>query len=560
VRLVARGVYRRVRPYWSEASVAPFAELAAAIHHEQAEWEQAKTQAAGQRVLIATSTGGNLPMSLMEATLGVGLTLRGAQVDYLLCDAALPACLQASIQPHEDAVFTRDGIRPLACDACYSSGLQMLTPLGLSIQRYRAWLLSGEFGQVRALAQTLSLAELQTYHWQDISIGEHALAGTLRYFARGDLDGEPDALAVMRHYFVAALLTAYAVHRLLSQKPYDVVCFHHGIYVPQGVIGAVARALGVRVVNWNPAYRKHCFIFSHTDTYHHTLMDEPTSLWETMRWDDATEADIMGYLKSRWDGAQDWIWFHNAPQFDPAKISTQTGIDFSKPTIALLTNVIWDAQLHYPANAFPTMVAWLLASIAYFHTRPDLQLVIRVHPAELRGAVPSRQRVVDEIAKHYPQLPPNVFVISPDSDVSTYVLCSQCDSVLIYGTKTGVELTSIGIPVIVAGEAWIRNKGITYDASTQAEYFSLLEQLPLQRRLDAPQIQRARRYAYHFFYRRMIPLEFMKPTGGWPPYVPDIPDLAALREGADSGFDVICRGILDQQPFVFLREDSHAQP
>ncbi len=42
----------------------------------------------------------------------------------------------------------------------------------------------------------------------------------------------------------------------------------------------------------------------------------------------------------------------------------------------------------------------------------------------------------------------------------------HCSTVLIYGTKTGVELSAQGTPVIVGGEAWIRNKGLTMDASS----------------------------------------------------------------------------------------------
>ena len=52
-------------------------------------------------------------------------------------------------------------------------------------------------------------------------------------------------------------------------------------------------------------------------------------------------------------------------------------------------------------------------------------------------------------------------------------------SVIIYATKMGVELTALGIPVIVAGEAWVRNKGLTQDATSKAHYFELLSQLPL---------------------------------------------------------------------------------
>jgi hypothetical protein len=60
----------------------------------------------------------------------------------------------------------------------------------------------------------------------------------------------------------------------------------------------------------------------------------------------------------------------------------------------------------------------------------------------------------------------------------------QCNAVIIYGTQTGVELTSMGMPVIVAGEAWIRNKDITLNAGSIEEYFELLARLLLNDQLD----------------------------------------------------------------------------
>ena len=50
--------------------------------------------------------------------------------------------------------------------------------------------------------------------------------------------------------------------------------------------------------------------------------------------------------------------------------------------IGLLTNVSWDAQLHYPANAFANMLDWLVQTCRYFATRPDLQLL---DPGPSRG-------------------------------------------------------------------------------------------------------------------------------------------------------------------------------
>ena len=107
-----------------------------------------------------------------------------------------------------------------------------------------------------------------------------------------------------------------------------------------------------------------------------------------------------------------------------------------------------------------------------------------------------------------------------------------------------------GVPVIVAGEAWIRNKGVTHDATSPADYFRILGQLPFADRLGAAQLARARRYAYHFFFNRMIPLPFIEPKAGYPIYRLKLGRLEDLGPGVAPGLDVICNGILEHTPFV----------
>ena len=111
------------------------------------------------------------------------------------------------------------------------------------------------------------------------------------------------------------------------------------------------------------------------------------------------------------------------------------------------------------------------------------------------GLLRERQPVEPELRRRYPVLPENVHVVGHDSPLNTYGLMRLCRSVLIYGTKTGVELTPLGQPVVVAADAWIRGKGLTLDASTKDEYAELLERAPTLEPLDEETVARARRYS-----------------------------------------------------------------
>ncbi len=528
------------------------------IERDRRLWRKALSRARrGPEVLIATSMGGFSAGLLVESVLGAALTLRGARVRYLVCDHALPACLQTHVLPPGEhaQTLTEYRLKDLLCGECWNRGSQLLTALGLPIDQYGDLLTEPDRREARRLAADIPADHIADYQWQGMRVGEHAQAGALRFYARGQLADAPLGETTLRRYLEAAVLTGMVMRKLLARRKVDRACFHHGIYVPQGIIAEACRTAGVPLVTWNVAYRKSCFIFSHDDTYHHTMLSEPVSNWERMEFGRQQEQEVMEYLASRLTGSRDWIWFHEKPIEDVAHLTRDLGIDFDKPVIALLTNVFWDAQLHYPANAFKDMLQWVLETIGYFARRSDLQLLIRIHPAEIRGHVPSRQPLLAEIQKVYPHLPANVFVIPPESNTSTYAAMDKCDAVIIYGTKTGVELSSVGIPVIVAGEAWVRGKGITRDANSPREYFDILDSLPWRRRLDDITRHRARKYAYHFFFRRMIPLPFMEPRqGGSAPFGVKLTGLQELLPGRYPGLDVICDGILSRAPFVYPAE------
>lgn len=520
-------------------------------------WHDALEKAKnGPRVLIPTSVGGLSAATILEGMLGVSLTLRGANVRFLLCDGVLPACLHVHAGKLKGVeVINEYHLKKEVCPGCQSRGDNVYRSTGLPIQYFSDFLHSNEIESIRCDAERIELSAVQKYQKNNVAIGEHALAGALRFYAVGNLPDTDEARRLLRRYLESALITELVMSRMQAEHGFEVAVFHHGIYVPQGIIGEVARRERVRVVNWQVAYRKQCFIFSHKETYHRTLIDEPSSAWENIPFNNEIDKTIMSYLKSRWDGSNDWIWFHDQPENEIATIARLIGLNFSKPTVSLLTNVYWDAQLHFKANAFTDMLEWILQSIDYFSRRPDLQLVIRIHPAEVRGAIPSRQPIVEEIQKVYPKLPKNIFLVPPESNVSTYALCHASDTVIIFGTKTGVEISAMGIPVVVAGEAWIRNKGITMDATSPQSYFEILAGLPLKKRLPKDLVERAKKYAFHFFYRRFLPLKFMHPCDAKVPYRIGIDGLEELLPGGDGGLDVICDGILKQSEFIYPAEN-----
>ena len=61
-------------------------------------------------------------------------------------------------------------------------------------------------------------------------------------------------------------------------------------------------------------------------------------------------------------------------------------------------------------------------------------------------------------------------------------------------------------------------------------------------------------YAYHYFFRRMIPVHSFDPAAPTGPFTVSVETLADLLPGKDPGLDVLCEGILNGSPFIYPTE------
>jgi len=187
------------------------------------------------------------------------------------------------------------------------------------------------------------------------------------------------------------------------------------------------------------------------------------------------------------------------------KLRADLGLD-ERPVVLLATNVLGDS-LTLGRNIFTaSMAEWVEKTAQYFAHRPDVQLVIRVHPGERLMKGPS---MVGVLARALPQMPEHVHIIAPEQKINTYDLMEIASLGLAYTTTVGMEMAMRGVPVILAAQTHYRGRGFTYDPETWEEYYTtlqtLLADLP-SHRLSEAQVETAWNYAYRFFFD--FPLNF----------------------------------------------------
>ncbi|MEW6180722.1 MAG: hypothetical protein AB1522_12435 [Chloroflexota bacterium] len=295
---------------------------------------------------------------------------------------------------------------------------------------------------------------------------------------------------------------AQAVLAYLRQNRPDVVIVPNGTIQELGVVYRVARHLKLPVVTYEFSDQRQRIWLA----YNSEVMRQDTAkLWEASK-DQPLREDQLERMRSLMMARQRasmWENFARLWQGKPAEGGEQArrklGLD-QRPVVLLATNVLGDSLTLGRQVFSKSMAEWISRTVQYFIGRPDVQLVIRVHPGEV---LTHGQSMADVVQQILPRLPENIRLIRASDEINTYDLIEVADVGLVYTTTVGLEMAMMGLPVVVAGQTHYRDRGFTYDPDSWVTYFKLLGHIlenPTEYRLSREQVNQAWQYAYRFFF------------------------------------------------------------
>ena len=135
------------------------------------------------------------------------------------------------------------------------------------------------------------------------------------------------------------------------------------------------------------------------------------------------------------------------------------------------------ARVHHRPPLFATQVEWLHSIIGWVALRPDLFLIVRVHPREMpnrREATISEHSIA--LKAFLVDLPANVTVNWPDQGISLYDLVEDADVFLNSWSSTGKEMSMLGRPVVTYGDSLIfYPTELNYIAATPQAYLAQID-------------------------------------------------------------------------------------
>jgi hypothetical protein len=332
------------------------------------------------------------------------------------------------------------------------------------------------------------------------------------------LDNELYKLRLHRNQSAAIAAFSY----LRRHNP-DVIILPNGTILEFGVIYQVARYLDIPTVTYEfGEQRDRIWLAQNAEV----MRQDTSKLWQRHQSQALNQNQLSQVRKLFTSRQRGSLWenftrrWQGVPSAGGAQVRHTLGLD-QRRIILLATNVIGDSLTLGRQVFSDSMTDWLERTVRYFATRPDVQLVARIHPGEMITKGPS---VADVVHKALPSIPENIHLISADAKVNTYDIVEIADLGLVYTTTVGMEMAMSGVPVIVVGNTHYRSKGFTLDPQSWEAYFEMLKGMlekPGLYRLTKAQVDQAWKYAYYFFFDYPHPfpwhlVHFWKDLETWP--------------------------------------------
>ena len=123
-----------------------------------------------------------------------------------------------------------------------------------------------------------------------------------------------------------------------------------------------------------------------------------------------------------------------------------------------------------------------------------------------------------------------------------------------------METMAANIPTIICGESFLRNKSISFDPNSKQEYLEMLNELPYKKNpISKDRLNLAKKYAFHFFFRRTIKINSIFDRKNKNPNIgikKNVMEL--LNDKQDPGIEMIINSIISGEDFIYRAED-HAE-
>ncbi len=299
--------------------------------------------------------------------------------------------------------------------------------------------------------------------------------------------------------------------RVMEAVKPDLILTNEPNYAFYGPIIDIAIANNVEVIHFTMPWRDDAFNFKRlvpsTRRFHPSSVAQNS--FERVRqldWTPAMDQTVDEVFQVRSYGGHRMMSINQngVRPFAREEICRELNLDPAKKIAVVFSHILWDANLFYGDDLFENMGEWLVETVKAAAANPAVNWVIKLHPANIfklqrDDCVTKEINDLQLIRDHVGDLPPHVFILAPDSPISSLSFYQGADYIITVRGTVSAEAPCFGVPLLTAGTGRADHLGFTVDSESREEYLDRLAHIQDIPRLSDEQVRLARQHAYAAF-------------------------------------------------------------
>jgi hypothetical protein len=416
------------------------------------------------------------------------LRQRGDEIIYVYCDREYSSfCMSmasSGVRFADDASTKR-----AVCDVCVRQSEVVRTQLGFSGRALRSFLRPEDVAAADRLSLEGSIEDLYNHVEHGVSVGRFALYETIIQTKSASKDLAPEAQSLYRSVFRNTMISVSASRAMLHELKPDVGISYHTAYAYNRAFQRVFETDNVPVWFLNASLNVaeiHTHLIaarSDPEVMFRKLLDD----WPRFKDIACAENDLAyaaDHLLALMSGGG--FGYSNSMRRGITSVREKVGCPPGKKVVAALLSSYDEllaselAEFGWTTRnaVFSSQVEWVKWLFEFARARPDIHLVVRVHPREFavngKGGRSEHSYLLEAA---FLDKPDNVSINLPSDGIALYDLLMEVDAALIAWSSAGMEAGMLGVPVVTyAGDVLLFPRQLTYDARSREEYARLVDQ------------------------------------------------------------------------------------
>jgi hypothetical protein len=374
------------------------------------------------------------------------------------------------------------------CDVCELHNAIILKHFNITSIKMSSLLTQESYDQANALSSRMAMGKAVNFSIGNVQVGRLSLFEVLIGNKKMSLNFSKEQQDLYRFMLNGSLLTLFAITKLIEKENPDRFIVYNAAYSSHNTCIQCAEGYG------KPAYFIHGSL-NIPRAYKDIVVGRGNypaaeryllKLWNEHYRDVAIGRPqverVLAHLFTLFDAKSPFVY--SSPLTGRSNIRRLFGIrPDQKILVASLSsydemfaaNMIGARQKnHVYSSVFHLQTDWIEALTCFMRENPDLFLLVRVHPREFPN---KREGVLSEHAQllkeRFVNFPDNMRVNWPSDKVSIYDLAEEMDVLLNCYSSVGVEMSLLGIPVVVYDSNMLGYPpDLNYHGTSADEYFN----------------------------------------------------------------------------------------